>query len=73
MNVEQLFTYHPPTTEERIDKHNRLNTKCLELAELVNELIEDGTMKTMIMHSIQQTRMFTNQAITMEDINKKCF
>lgn len=36
--LEELFQYHPPKTQERIEKHNAVNEGALKLAKVVLEI-----------------------------------
>ena len=71
LSIEEYFKYHPPKTEERKDKHNKVNEKTLELALLIDELIKDELTKQYCLFSIQQARMFANQGITVDELNKE--
>lgn len=66
--IEEYFRYHPPTTQERKDKHNRINEVALEFAKAVDELIEDQQTKACAIFAIQQARMLANQGITVDEI-----
>lgn len=68
--VEDMFKYHPPTTEERIDKHNKLNAACLELAKVIYCVLSNEELRAKALETLQFTRMLVNQYITYEEISK---
>lgn len=68
--IKEYFTYHPPQTEERKAKHESINEKCLELALLIDETIKDEDCKKNALFSLQQSRMFANQGITIDELQE---
>lgn len=66
--LEQQFKYHPPKTEERRQKHDRINKAALEFARVVVESVEDEETKNYAIFAIQQARMFANQGITVDEV-----
>lgn len=69
--LEEYFKYHPPKTKERIDKHDLINKKCLELFQIINKTIEDEEIVKLCFYSLQQLRMFANQGITVDELRKE--
>jgi hypothetical protein len=69
--IEEYFRYHPPTTEERKQKHEKINVIALEFAKIVDSEISDPQTKQFAIFAIQQARMFANQGITVDDIKQK--
>lgn len=67
-NIEFYFQYHPPTTEERKQKHDRINKAALEFAKAVVESVKDEETKNYAIFAIQQARMFANQGITVDEV-----
>jgi hypothetical protein len=67
-NVSEFFTYHPPTTEERKQKHERVNKMSLELAQVIMQEVKDEDCRKMALFAIQQARMFANQGITVDEV-----
>lgn len=67
--LEDLFRYHPPKTQERIDKHNVVNNAALEFAKAIISCT-DEEYHDKIVDKIQVIRMLANQAITTSDILK---
>lgn len=68
INLEEFFKYHPPTTQERIEKHNAINNAAYNFAEIVLENVSDEDSIKLIMNHIQTARMFCNQSIVIEEI-----
>jgi len=68
--IEEYFTYHPPQTEESKQKHETINRLTLELAKVIDELIENEETKKMALFALQQARMFANQGITVDELHK---
>lgn len=68
INIEEYFKYHPPTTEERKQKHNAVNEAALAFALVLQANVQDEDLLKMCMYSIQQARMIANQGITMDDL-----
>lgn len=68
LDLKEQFTYHPPTTPERIQKHEQINKQALLFAETIAECIEDKTTVQNIINQIQVARMLANQAVTYESL-----
>ena len=64
------FTYHPPITDARKEKHDRVNKACLHLAQILMSCIEDESLRIKAIDCIQQARMFANQGITVDELRK---
>ena len=67
-NLPEYFKYHPPLTEERKQKHNKINAVALELAEAIMENVQDEDCLKMALFAVQQARMFANQGITVDEV-----
>jgi len=68
ISLEDQFKYHPPTTEERKIKHQRINEASLKYArELINIIGDDEGNQTVV-NLIQQVRMLCNQIVTYQDL-----
>lgn len=68
ISLEDQFKYHPPTTEERKIKHQRINEASLKYAqELINVIGDDEDNQTVV-NLIQQVRMLCNQIVTYQDL-----
>ncbi len=68
-NIETYFKYHPPKTEERKLKHEKINRFALEFAKAVAECVKDEKTKDCAIFAIQQARMFANQGITVDEVS----
>lgn len=66
--IEEYFKYHPPTTEERKAKHNKVNEGALSFAKIIDAMVSDEDCKKMALFAIQQARMFANQGITVDEL-----
>ena len=72
ISLEDQFNYHPPTTEERKAKHDRINQASLAFAkELIDVVGENDPYAQRIIDLIQQARMIANQVVTYQDIAPK--
>lgn len=69
--IEEYFTYHPPTTQKRIDKHNKTNDIYFKIAKYLNKIIENEDCLKMSLMMLQQSRMFANQGITIDELKGK--
>lgn len=69
--IEEYFRYHPPTTQERKDKHDLINTKALQLALAIDQSVADPQCKQFAIFAVQQARMFANQGITVDDLSER--
>jgi N-acyl-L-homoserine lactone synthetase len=67
-DIEFYFQYHPPKTEERQQKHDRVNKAALEFAKVVAESVKDEQTKRFAIFAIQQARMFANLGITVDEV-----
>lgn len=68
-NLEEHFKYHPPLTQERIDKHDIVNKAALEFFKSVSSTIDDEYYLKLIFQEVQICRMIANQAVTIEEVN----
>lgn len=68
--LEEYFRYHPPTTQERQQKHEAINTAALQFAQVIDANVENEQCKQFAMFAIQQARMFGNQGATIDELSK---
>ena len=68
--IEEYFRYHPPKTEERKAAHETVNNAALEFAKVIDSLVRDEDCKKMALFAVQQARMFSNQGITVDELEK---
>lgn len=69
-NLETLFEYHPPLTEERKRAHKEVNDAALEFAKVIDKHVKDEKFHDFAIMFIQQSRMMANQAITLQELNE---
>lgn len=66
---EHYFTYHPPITQERIDRHEKINNASMQLARVVwDYLPTNDKQRNTFLNQIQFMRMMLNQAVTVAEI-----
>lgn len=61
-NLQELFTYHPPKTVERMTAHQKINDASVEYARVLLENSPDSPERTIAIRKIQEARMFANAA-----------
>lgn len=66
--IERRFTYHPPQSEERKAKHEKVNAAAIAFATALDEVVTDKQALEHILSQVQFARMLANQTITMEEI-----
>jgi len=70
LSLEEYFKYHPPTTEERKQKHNAVNNAALQFAkdptsytrftDIIVENVQDEKTKQMAIASASLAVLFVN-------------
>lgn len=68
--LEEYFRYHPPKTEERKSRHEKINRLAYEFTKALSDSIEDFELKQKFFYDIQFMRMMANQEITMNEVLK---
>ena len=61
-NLDELFTYHPPTTEARKAAHKAVNDATKECARAIMRNVPDSPEKTLAIRAIIEARMQANAA-----------
>lgn len=69
LSIEEQFTYHPPTTEQRKKAHEECNNLALNFARFIDVNVKDENCKRMAIFALQQARMSCNQGITIDELN----
>ena len=69
--IEEYFQYQPPKTEDRLKKHEAINTAALEFAKAIDQNVVDSSTRDMALAFVMQARMFANQGITVDEIMEK--
>ena len=65
--VVDLFSYHPPVTESRKQKHQGVNDAIVQCAIALAECVETEEYFAELIDSLQVVRMKANQFITYEE------
>lgn len=68
MMLTQMFKYHPPKTETRIEAHEAVNKAALEFARTCFIYIHDPEQLLEVVSEIKTARMKANQYITYQEI-----
>lgn len=63
--IEQIFSYHPPTPEER-ETYEAINHLFITCAHGVATLLPDGPGKTVAIRALSEARMKANAAIALK-------
>lgn len=66
--IQEIFRYHPVMTEERREKHQRVDAICVECATGLDGLVGHGMLKELALVMIMLARMLINQQITYEEL-----
>ncbi len=66
--IEEYFTYHPPTTEERQQKHDSINESAISFARIIDQTVKDEDCRKMALFALQQARMVANQGVVVDEL-----
>ena len=61
--IENRFTYHPPTGPVQVKKFEDLRAKAKELAILIFELCPDSRERAVALTKLEESNMWANAAI----------
>lgn len=61
--LEELFSYHPPKTDEERAKHEQVNQASIAYAKSLAGVVENPAELTTILREIQKVRMLANAAV----------
>jgi hypothetical protein len=64
--LENIFTYHSPEGTQN-DRYVQLREKAKELASMVNNLCPESREKSLAITSIQQSTMWANASIAINE------
>lgn len=67
---QDYFSYHPPLTKERQDAHDAINQAALHMAATIEHFVKDPAHKQQAIFALQQTRMFANLGITVDELTR---
>lgn len=62
-SLSNWFAYHPPTSDEIRDAHERVRAEFWALAASMNGLLPEGPDKTVALRAIRDASMQANAAI----------
>lgn len=57
------FSFHPATTTAKQLNHQTVRTICLDLANVLNEIVPDGREKALSITKLEEVMMWANAAI----------
>jgi hypothetical protein len=63
IDIENVFTYHPPTGPEQVQQYQEIRDGGRTLAELIDANVPDGPEKTTAINSIRLAVMWANAGI----------
>lgn len=66
--IEDLFSYHPPTSDSDQELHNVVNQASVEYAKALASVIENPAELTTILRKIQEARNLANFAVSCERV-----
>ena len=66
MYIDEIFKYHAPK-EGQQEKYEALRSKAKELAYLIDELTPQSREKSLSLTKLQETVMFANAAIAINE------
>ena len=68
--LKDLFIYHPPQTQERIDQHKAVDQACVDFGIALSELVKDEAAVGVIVRKILDVRHEANLAITHQEAGR---
>ena len=63
--IEALFTYHPPTPEQRL-AYGKINEAAMQLAKVINDNVPECPDKSAAIRLVREARMTANAAVACE-------
>lgn len=66
--LEELFSYHPPKTDEERAKHDWVNSATVTYAKSLAEVIRNPAELTVALRKLQEVRNTANFAISCERV-----
>ena len=65
MDIEHLFSYHPPKDDETRIKHEAMRENFKAIAHYVQATLSDGREKSLVITHLQSAMMFANASIAL--------
>jgi hypothetical protein len=69
IDLENVFTYHPPTGPEQIATYQRVRDGGKALAQLIDASAPDGPEKTLAIRKVQEAVMWANAGIACRELS----
>lgn len=67
--LEDLFSYHPPKTDEERELHSIVNQASVDYIKSLAQVIKNPAELTTLIRKVQEVKMLANQALTYEREN----
>lgn len=64
--MEEIFGYHKPT-QESAEKHQRLRQQFINFSKLLDEDLDGGRAKSLVMTKLQEASMWAHYSIAQND------
>lgn len=61
--LEHRFAFHPATTDERRDAHERVRQACLDAALAIEDLVLDSREKSLATTNLEQAMFWANAGV----------
>lgn len=62
-DINNRFTFHAATTEEKKMNHDSARSACLNLAQFLNDKLPDGREKSLSITKLEESMFWANAAI----------
>lgn len=61
--LDNWFGYHPPSSDDIAAGHDFVRRECRELAGMLNQVVPEGSEKTLALRKVREAAMWANAAI----------
>ena len=65
MDIENVFTYHPPTPNQ-IPKYDEIRKAAKIFAKVIQDQVPEGPDKSVVMRKLREAVMTANAAVALE-------
>lgn len=69
LDIERIFSHHPPKDQKQADAHHRVRKNVKMTAHVFNAELPESTEKTLAIRHLQMAMMFANSAIAQYGVN----